>query len=217
MAFSSSSTANNYVQLAVGATAKLNFNSNAGGTTRSCATTTSVVAGNWYFHLGRNISSTSRWVVMYDSTTGLIEQVQNTQSSAPTYVTPRFGIGSIPGSSLVNPSNNIVAEAWYADSDIIGNDTNTALSADFVRKLALMGPFACPEISNAIVEYHSLWQATGTAVYAPSISQGDYYSRIGLQAWANPITAANVPVPGPHPPLSPNYVRPGQNAPILVV
>ena len=176
------------------------------------------VAGRWYFMMTRAVSATSKWIIVYDPATGRADQVQNTVSKAPTLTSCNVGIGGQPGSALASASNNIIAEFFYMDSDFNGTATGTALAAEFVRSLALEGPFARTEMQANIVEYRSLRLGVDTArQVGDSVSTGLAYSRIGRTTWANPFTAANVPIDAPHPPLSTNYVRPGQIRPIVVI
>jgi hypothetical protein len=187
--------------------------------TSSNATSTIVpAAGKWYHVMCRAISATSRWIIVFDPTVGLVDQVQDVTSKAPTFTTPRVGVGGLPGTSLVLSSNNIIAEFFYMDSDFKTAATGAALSGGYVQKLAMEGPFSVNDIQDSIVEYRSLLDGSGQAPPADQISTGSVYSRVGLTTWANPFTAANVPTAGPHSPyLTTNYVRPGQIRPIVVI
>lgn len=206
----------NYFYLGTTTTSKFDAHTTTGGTGVTTASNTTAVLNSWYFILARYVTTTNRWIVVYDPSTGLVDQVQTVTSNAPIVGTLAVSIGGIRGSTIFLPSWAWVGEAFYTDAEL-PFDPAAALPAEWVRKLALEGPFSLPLLSDDIVEYKSLLSGCATAVQTEQQSIGESYSRIGLQTWANPYTAASVPLIAPHPPISSNYVRPSQIAPILVI
>ena len=196
----------------------IQFSAQAGGVQSDALSGITPVAGQWYYLIGRAVSATSRWIIVYDPSHGQVDQVQDVTSVAPTFTTPRLGLGGLTGSTLTNPSNDIIAEFFYMDADFAGIATGAVLPGQaLTRKLALEGPFSCGEIIPNIVEYRALLSSMDVVGQSDQVSTGLVYSRVGLTTWGNPFTAANIPTAGPHPPLSTNYVRPGQIRPILTV
>lgn len=217
MNFGSSANNTNFWFLGTQSTPVFNFISDAAGTASNTTSAIAPVVGNWYFVMGRSITATNRWIIVFDPTTGRVDQAQNTASNIPTIVTPRMAIGGTAGSSLINPSSDVVAEAWYMDADFLIASA-ASLPTELVRKLALEGPFSVPQIADDIVEYRALRSNVDNAVQADQYSYGENYSRIGATTWANPFTAANVPITDRHPPfLSPRYVRPFDHQTNLVI
>jgi hypothetical protein len=198
-------------------TTKFQVTAVAGGGTQTSISNITPVVGKWYYIMCRAISATNRWVVVFDPSTGLVDQVQNTSSVSPTFTTPRIGLGCLPGTSIALTCNDTLAEFFYLAADFIGAAPAAALPRELVTTLALEGPFSRPYLSNQVIEYRSLLWGMDTAVQADSVTLGLTYSAVGLTTWNNPFTAANVPVLGPHPPLSTNYARPQQVVQILVV
>jgi len=213
-AYTSSGLANqsattDFWNMGVSTAPALNFNVNQAGSSTSLTSLITPVAGNWYYTIGRCVSATSRWIIVYDPSTGRVDQAQSTISRAPTLTVPRLSIGVLGSSTLTNFSNNIVAEWFCMDTDVLGYDTNATLAPEWVRALALEGPFSRREISDDIVEYKALRQGTDNGFMPIRMDTvGESYSRVGFPAWTSGGLTA--PAVAPHPPLSPNYVRPNQ-------
>lgn len=186
----------------------LTASSNTVGTAVSAAGGSIPLANQWTFVLARFISSTNRWNNWLQDRGGF-GQAQNVTSNTPTSL-DTFAIGHAKVSTPTAFIGGIVAEAWYADSDIPGADPAAALDPSLLRKIAFEGPFSYPPLAEKIVEWRGL-RKTLTAD-----AEGDYdtYSRIGPATWQ---ASATRPIITNHPPLSPYYVHPGQVQSLLMV
>lgn len=185
-------TTNHYFTLSQLATNQWACGAAAGGAVNNASGGT-VTANQWYFVIGRYITSTNRRLSVL-SRTGLAS-ASTTTSRAPTSL-DRLGIGG-PSNALAGIYfTGVMAECWFANADV-GVDAASNLTLDFVHQLAHCGPFSVPRIAQNIVEYRSLRK---NLVTADQNMIDDYWSP-DFQTW----TAEGGPVLSFHPPLPYRY------------
>jgi hypothetical protein len=100
----------------------------------------------------------------------------------------------------------LVAEYFSAPFDV--EPGSGAVSQTLTEQLAYQGPFSLPHLVPNIYEYQSL-----RSHLPPATNRGETF--VGAQAAIVSYTNSGL-VPGIHPPLSPTYVRPGQNKTMLI-
>jgi hypothetical protein len=161
----------------------------------------SVAANIWYYTLCREISITNHRVSMLTATTGQVQHSSDATSSAVTTNNVKTTIGATHTNGAAGSGmQGGIAEWFVADGDIVPG--GGAPSDSLIRQLAYYGPFSVPSIAAQIYEYRGL-------VRPGNGLTNDYYARDGgFRALWVPTGS---PIVGPHPPLSGNYVRPGQN------
>lgn len=205
-AFSDSGTTTNYLEAAL-SSGVLSVGANAGAGVTSANSALPVVAGRWDFVLARFISATNRWISHYVDPR-VATQVQNVTSRAPTSLDD-LSIGGRGASTPANFFDGVIAEFWYLDTALAA-DPAVAIADHLVRELAHRGPFALPNTIDNIVEWRGLRVSSGS-----DTDDGyDVYSRVGPQTWQY---SATKPITAEHPPLGPNYIRPGQVKSFLMV
>lgn len=159
-----------------------------------------VVPSKWNFALLRHISSTNRRLSGL-SAAGDIVHAQNTVSRTPS------GINSVKIAAEVTFTGaGSIAEYWFANVDV--QEDGAQLQNSLFLQLAHCGPFSVPRIVKNIIEYRSFRKHPICGELGEV-----YWGRFGIQQW----TDNNGVTIGPHPPLSQEYVRPGQRKLALVV
>lgn len=163
-----------------------------GTATQGTATATST-RGEWNFAVARLIGQSSKRIAnLYP---GGISHGNSTTSTSPVALNT-VEIGGWDG--VVN-FDGVIAEWWMADIDV--QPDGGQMSDNLLRQLAYKGPFSVPHVASAVVEYRSFWQGIGSN----EDRAGHVYQKGGRRLF----TAVNGPTIGEHPPLAPDYVRPG--------
>ena len=166
-----------------------------GSATQATAIVTST-RDEWNYVICRLIARTSKRMTNL-SMSGGITHANNTGATDPVALNT-VDVGGWSGSVTLNGA---LAEWWMADIDIQADGLE--LNESLFLQLAYKGPFSVPHIVPAIVEYRSFWQGIDSNEDRP----GHVYQRGGRRMF----TAINGPTIGEHPPISGNYVRPGQS------
>lgn len=175
----------------------------AGGVENALSVTTAITTGQWYFYIGRFISSTNRRLAVRFQT-GVVEQNSVATARAPLNM-DAMSIGARVSSATSAFWDGKIAEFWIANADIA--DSAADLPTALVHQLAFGGPFSVSSIAQNIVEYHSLLDDVDSASY----DMGHDYFTGAYPVWVN---NAGVTV-GDHPPLPYWYVKPAQRRLIL--
>lgn len=165
---------------------------------QAAATVDSLVAGRWYFCVGRAIGETDTRIDVLDSATGVVTSAQDTTDvGSSTTATELICIGGIPdgGGGFTPYFTGATAEAWYADCDIA--PAGGAASIELMHQLAYGGPFSVPRIAPYVRFYKSL-RSTWVNKMTESFS-------VENTVWTP--TGGN-PDLHPHPPLPYWYRRP---------
>jgi hypothetical protein len=177
------------------------FNGSANG--YQGTTNGTVAAGVWSYFLMRRISNSSKRTVALRG--GNINHTSETSNFAAGAL-DRITLAALMYNSAAatNFFTGRIAEFFYANADI--QPGGGVMDESLLRQIAYNGPFSVPHIVPLIAEYHSLrgptWQQAG-----------EDYQRGASRSWVpvNGVTWSH------HPPLSSEYVRPGQTRRLLTV
>jgi len=162
----------------------------------SVVTFGTVVAGRWYYVIGRSSAATNHRMAVLDEL-GATAHGQSTQGST---ITPsKLGIGAGIVSTPISFFDGHIAEFWLTNTDI--QPGGLQLTDALLRQLAYRGPFSVPHVRQNLVDYRSLRQSLGSATdrardYVPG--------RFGRQIWTTPVAVDS----GPHPALLSGYRGP---------
>lgn len=180
---------NNYFYLGSASGPSFQLWAQSGGTSQG-ANVTTLTSSTWNFVLGRFISATNRRISVVNAN-GAAGHAQGTTNITPSGVNS-LSIGRTPNSTPQFFHNGRLAEFWWADADIQGDNAQTQDS--LLRQLAFGGPFSVPDVVNSIIEYHSLRSSLGSE---SDLGGESYYGKYGKQNWtrANTPLAAHCPLP----------------------
>lgn len=150
---------------------------------------TAIVANTWQFALAQITAANNVRLYVWNAD-GTVSSDQSTNSRSPSGVNSMV-IGSPGDGSEINNStfDGLIAEAWVAGIDVWPG--GNAAPDWFIRWIAMNGPFARPDIAQAIVEYRGLRNTlTGW-------DSDDTFSRGPRPTWTN----INGVTRNAHPPL----------------
>jgi hypothetical protein len=163
----------------------------------------SIIAGTWTYFMMRRIANANKRTCSLRA--GAINHAQETANFAAGAL-DRITLAALQYNSAGATAfyTGRIAEFFYADADVLPG--GAVMDENLLRQIAYLGPFSVPHIVPMIVEYHAMrgpsWQMAG-----------DDYQRGAAREW--------IPTNGPtfshHPPISSEYIRPGQTRQLLTV
>jgi hypothetical protein len=184
----------------------------AAGSTKAGNTIAGGGTNVWHFSLARFIdpvAGTSRHSLL-NGATGAVAHATNTNTSgSPFGALDTLTIGGRSGTATAGFFDGVIAEVWMANADV---QPGGAQTEDWlVRQLAWYGPFSCPQIRPAILEYRSLRAALDASQNnTRELFAGPY----GVLPW----TQSGSPTLSFHPPLiGQGYRTPRGNRSSLIV
>lgn len=162
----------------------------------SSTTGTPAQANGWTFLLGRFISATNRILFTFHPN-GTVFQTQSTTNVTQTVT--QMVLGAYYDTAPSQVWSGGIAEFWYMNRDI--SPATTTMITNTARELKHRGPFSFTPYRSNIVEYRSFQACLSTD---EDVLGDVYYGSAGRQTW----TKNGGLTLGPHPPLSPTYMRP---------
>jgi len=215
-------TSSNTIEItcAKGTASRFGIGADDGG--GSIATEPGTYAANeWCFVIGRIITSSNRRCSCYNANTQQLVHGNNTSAASPDFSTTQ--VWRFMGRGTVASESMRLAEFWIMDGDL--GVASADLDASLVYQLAMYGPWSVPRVAQNLIAHLPFYnffmhdnQDSGNGSVRYSQSNENYFNQQKIKA-ANTVGTIGFDLvdsrnksysSSPHPPVSPQYIRPGQ-------